>query len=366
MLALILLLSVFISLFLGYPALVWLLSKIRSKPVKRSSIHPFASVVICCFNEKTSIDNKIQNTLSSSYTKSKLEVIVVDSGSTDGTTEILENYNAIGSIKLVKQPERHGKASAINEGIKASAGELVILTDADAVLEAGSLEKLVENFADDSVGAAVGNVVLGGEGVLSKMNSGFYRLFRQNVREWESRIDSVSFFSGELLAFRKQLVEKVDEKAVSDDLYILFEVRKKGYRCVCDERAYVVEKDVETLRGQINHKRRTFVGTLQVFRKNWRALFNARYGFFGMLIAPAYVVRMLSLPFLILLISILLILYEPWVLLLTLGLASFAAIASRHAILALLYGIVVQIAAFLGILDYLTGNYTVLWSKKGK
>ncbi len=366
MLVPIVLLAIFCSLFFGYPLLVWLLSKTRNRPVKRSRIYPFMSVIICCYNEKSSIESKIQNTLSSKYPKSKYEVIVVDSGSTDGATEILEKHSAMGDIKLVKQSKRLGKASAINEGLKASTGEIVVLTDADAVLKEDSLETLVESFADDTVGAVVGNVVLGGDGLLNKMNSMFYRFFRQNIREWESKLDSVSFFSGELLAFRRPLMQSVDERAVSDDLDILFEIRKKGYRCVCDERAYVFEKDIETLGGQVNHKRRTFVGTLQAFIKNWRVLFNSRYGFFGMLIAPAYIMRIISCPLLVLLVSIYLVFSVPWILLLVLLAISLIAIASRRATMALLYGIVVQIAAFLGMIDYLTGNYNVLWSKKGK
>jgi len=366
MFVLIILLSIFGLLFFGYPFLVWVLSNIRNNPVRRSKTFPFVSVIIPCYNEKKVMESKIQNTLSLEYPKSRYEVIVVDSGSTDGTTDILEKYSNMNNIKVVKQPKRLGKASAINEGLAISTGEIVVLTDADAFLNVNSLEALIENFADETVGAVVGNVVLGGDGIINKMNSGFYKFFRQNIREWESKIDSVSFFSGEFLAFRKHLIQKIDESAVSDDLYILFELRKKGMRCICDERAYVFERDVETLRGQINHKRRTFVGTLQAFIKNWDILFNLKYGFFGMLIAPAYILRMLSYPFLIFILSVYLLFYVPLILLFLLVLASLITIASRRAILALLYGVVVQIAAFLGIVDYLTGNYTVLWSKKGK
>jgi len=366
MIVVIILLSLFSLLFFGYPLLAWVLSKVRNKPVKRRKIFPFVSIIIPCYNEEKVIENKIQNTLSLEYPKSKYEIIVVDSGSTDGTKDILEKHGSLNHIRLVRQSRRLGKASAINEGLAIAVGEIVVLTDADAFLNAKSLEYLIENFADESVGAGVGNMILGGNGILSKMNSVFYQYFRQNIREWESKIDSVSFFSGEFLAFRKCLIEKVDENAVSDDLSILFEARKKGLRCICDERAYVFENDIETLWGQVNHKRRTFVGTLQVFVKNLYVLFNPKYGFFGMFIAPSYIVRMLSYPFFILTLSIFLVLYVPWILLFVLMLLFLITIVSKRAILALLYGVVVQIASFLGIVDYLTGNYTVLWSKKGK
>jgi len=362
---LLLLLSLGLLLF-GYPLFLWLLSKAKRRPVKKREIFPFISIIISSFNEGNVIERKVHNTLALEYPRSQYEVIIVDSDSTDGTPQILEEYCKDESVILIKQPKRLGKPHAINAGLAVAKGEIVVLTDADAFLNVESLKRLVRNFADESVGAVVGNLTLDGNDTVNRMNSAFYKIFRQSAREWESEIDSASFFSGELLAFRKSLVDKIDENVLSDDQYILFEIRKKGYRGVCEKEAFVFEKDVETLQGQLNHKRRTLVGTLQVFSKNRSVLFNPKYGFFGMLIAPAYLLRIVVNLLLLFLIPIFTIFYAPSIFLLLLVMLALVTILSRRLLMALLYGLFVQLAVILGIIDYVTRNYTVLWRKKGK
>lgn len=353
-------------LLFGYPLFLWLLAKAKRRPVKKMEIFPFISIIIPSFNEGNVIERKIHNILALEYPRSQYEVIVVDSGSSDDTPQILEKYCKDGSIISIRHPKRLGKPQGINVGLAAAKGEIVVLTDADAFLNVESLKMLVRNFADENVGAVVGNLTLDGNEPVNRMNSAFYKIFRQRAREWESEIDSASFFSGELLAFRKSLVDKIDEEVVSDDQFILFEIRKKGYRGICEKEAFVFERDVETLRGQINHKRRTLVGTLQVFSRNRSVLFNPKYGFFGMLIAPAYLLRIVVNPFLLFLIPAFIIFYAPYILLLFVATLVLVAIFSRRLLMALLYGVLVQLAVILGIVDYATRNYTVLWTKKGK
>jgi len=356
----------FCLLVFGYIFFIWLLSKVKFKTLEKKDILPFVTILICCHNENPVIEEKIQNTLELDYPKNKNEIIVVDSASTDGSTMTLQRYFENGSITFVKQSERLGKPSAINAGLAVAKGDIIVLTDSDAFLEATSLKKLVRNFADSHVGAVVGNLILECNNRINKANSQFYKFFRQRVRELEAEIDSASFFSGELLAFRKELVKKVDENILSDDQYILFEVRKRNYRAITEREAFVVERDIGSIWGQINHKRRTTVGTLQVFTKNWRVLFNPKYAFFGMLIAPAYLVRLIACPFLLLMLLVYAVLYAPYFLILPATILMGLGALLREKCLGLIYGIIVQLAVVLGIVDYLTGNYTVLWEKKGK
>jgi len=267
----------------------------------------------------------------------------------------------------------------VNAGLEVAEGDIVVLTDVDAKADASALRNLVESFADPEVGAVVGNIALrGGRSLVSRMNSFFYQLFRERVRHWESSVDSASFFSGELMAFRKDLVDKVDADAVSDDFHILLKVRKKGYRCVSAENAFVSEMDVETLIGQISHKRRTIAGSLQVFSRDRDAFFKRKLGLFGLLIFPAYFIRMIISPIILLVLEVLVILQLllwntfsgvlVWIGLLLIALLVLSLISSRFRgfMLGLLYAFIVQVAALFGVWDYLTGNYSVLWTKKGR
>jgi len=375
----IVLLAILLILFFGYSVLVYVLSNLKGRRIPIAKYLPSASILVPCYNAREHVDVKVRDLLSLDYPREKLQVIFVDSGSIDGTAEALQEYERAGSIELVRQEARLGKPAAINAGLRVAGGEITVLTDVDAKVQVDALRNLAKSFADPDVGAAVGNVALkSGRSLISKMNSFFYQFFRERVRRWESSVDSASFFSGELMAFRKDLLDKVDADAVSDDFHILLKLRKKGYRCISAENAFVSEKDVESLSGQISHKRRTIVGSLQVFSRDRDAFFNRKLGLFGMLIFPAYFVRMIIAPIILLLFEALVIIQLLFwntfssilvligLLVIVLLVLSLISIRLRGFILGLLYAFIVQVAALFGVWDYLTGNYSVLWRKKGR
>lgn len=369
----------FIVFYFGYFFLIHLLARAKERKVRRNNdFTPPISILIPCYNAGLVIYRKITNTLEIDYPKDKFEIIAVESGSTDNTCQILEKYATEGKIKLMRQPQRLGKSSAINLGLSACSNDIIVMTDADAILERNSVRELVKNFADETVGAVVGNVTLvSSKSVTSRMNHLFYKIFRQRLRELESKIDSASFWSGELCAFRKSIIEKLDEDIINDDRYILLKTRSKGYRCIAEPLAHVYEKDAEKVSGQIDHKRRTTTGTIQGTLRFRYMMFNSKYGLFGMLILPAHFLRIILLPILLLILEIL----SPIVILvsfsssigitlLTLAIIFIALLSmsklGRNILFSLLYGAFVQIAVISGIVDYIRGRYSVTWKMIAK
>jgi len=236
---------------------------------------------------------------------------------------------------------------------------------------------LAKNFADQEIGAVVGNLTITpGESLLSKMNHSFYKFFRQTPRIWESAIDSASFWSGELCAFRKSLLGRIEEDIVNDDRYILLKIRSKGYRAICDPKSRVYEHDAEDAQGQVIHRRRTTAGTIQGTLRFKHLLFNRKYGWFGMLVFPSHLLRVVLLPMLLLVVQILapvavLNLWSPngpmWLAagVMTLFLACLFE-AGRKLLSSLFYSIIVQIAVLAGLIDYITKKHTVLWIRVPK
>jgi len=369
-------LILFVIIHFGYLFLVFILARVKRKEIRKAEdFTPFISVLIPCYNVGSVIDRKIKNTLETDYPKDRFEIIVVESGSTDNTHSILSRYAAQGKIKLVRQPRRLGKSSAINCGLSLSKSDIVVMTDADASLEEDAVRRLVENFADEKVGAVVGNLTLvSGKSMISKMNHLFYKIFRQKVREWESKFDSASFWSGELCAFRKSFLERLEEDIINDDRYILLKIRSKGYRCISETLSHVYEKDAEDVLGQINHKRRTTAGTIQGTLRFKHMFCNPKYGLFGMLIFPAHFFRVVLLPILLLIIEVL----SPFAIFVFLSSftgAVWLAVAvivltilsvfnkGRRLLSSLCYGVFVQIGVIGGIIDYILKRQGVLWKK---
>ncbi len=372
-------LILFIIINFGYFFLVFILAKVKGKKIQKDeNFAPSISILIPCYNVASVVDHKIKNTLEIDYPKDKFEIVVVESGSTDNTNLILSEYVAQEKIKLIRQPQRLGKSSAINCGLSVCKSDIVVMTDADASLEKNAVKELVKNFADETVGAVVGNVtIIPSKSITSKMNHFFYKIFRQRLREWESKFDSASFWSGELCAFRKSIVGRLDEDIVNDDRHILLKTRSNGHRCLCEPLAHVYEKDAENVSGQIAHKRRTTVGTIQGTLRFKNMFFNPKHGLFGMLIFPAHFLRVISLPILLLIIEIL----SPFAIFVFLSFSGVAALAvaviialtflsmfsrGRKLLASLSYGIFVQIAIIGGFADYILKRQSVLWKTIAK
>lgn len=371
-------LTLFVIMNFGYLFLAFSLAKVRGRVIQKSDgFAPFISILIPCYNVESVIEHKIKNTLDIDYPKHKFEIITVESGSTDNTHSILSKYASKRGIKLIKQPRRLGKSSAINQGIRECKGDIVVLTDADATLERKAIKELVKNFADQSVGAVVGNLTItSGKSIASKMNHLFYRIFRQRLRIWESTFDSASFGSGELCAFRKSLLKRIEEDIVNDDRYILLKIRSKGYRSICEPLSGVYESDAENILGQIMHKRRTTAGTIQGTLRFKYMLFNPKYGLFGLLILPSHLFRVVLLPILLLVVEVLspvaaLVLWSStglfW---LGIGVTALVSLGlfkeGRRLLLALFYGVIIQVAILAGVTDYILKRYTVLWTQVDK
>jgi cellulose synthase/poly-beta-1,6-N-acetylglucosamine synthase-like glycosyltransferase len=122
---------------------------------------PTVSIIIAARNEERILRNCLRSMTTLTYPKELLEVIVVDDRSTDATTNIVKEYEATHPfIKLVSvgplTDRLHGKVNALEQGISASKGEILLFTDADCVVPRGWVENMVKYYADPQVGLVTG------------------------------------------------------------------------------------------------------------------------------------------------------------------------------------------------------------------
>jgi cellulose synthase/poly-beta-1,6-N-acetylglucosamine synthase-like glycosyltransferase len=114
---------------------------------------PRISLIVPAYNEEKTIRSCVESLQALNYPN--YEVVVVDDGSTDNT---LEEVSHIKGIKIIHQ-ENQGKPKALNNGIQASTGEIIVTVDADTKLDKNALEKIAERFvSNDRLGAVAGNV----------------------------------------------------------------------------------------------------------------------------------------------------------------------------------------------------------------
>src|SRR5579872_805680 len=142
----------------GYPLVLRWMARHRPRPLQRRPIEPSVSLIIAVYNGERFLEGKLQSVLALEYPADKLDIIVASDGSTDRTEEIAERF-AAQRVSLLRLP-RGGKPAALNAAIGKAQGEILVLTDVRQPLEPPSVARLVENFADPTVGVASGELLI--------------------------------------------------------------------------------------------------------------------------------------------------------------------------------------------------------------
>ena len=153
-------LGVFVCLFLAlYFEVFLLISFLESKPNKKTARKPrrfpTVTIVVPSFNEERTIGATLTSLLALEYPKEKLEIVVVDDGSKDGTAAVAQEYAKNHPQISYVHKENGGKYTALNFAIERSTAELIGCLDADSYVSPDSLIEVVKKFEDDQEAHAI-------------------------------------------------------------------------------------------------------------------------------------------------------------------------------------------------------------------
>jgi hyaluronan synthase len=170
-------------------------------------LEPHAAVVVPAFNEEEAIYASIEALLALDYPPEKLDVVVVNDGSTDGTAKEIERAKAEsdGRVRAIHFEHNQGKRAAMARGIRATTAEIIAFVDSDSVLEPAALRTLVQRFADARVGAACGHaeVLNPRDSLLTRMQAVRYYVAFRVIKAAESVFGAVTCCSGCFAAYRR-------------------------------------------------------------------------------------------------------------------------------------------------------------------
>jgi biofilm PGA synthesis N-glycosyltransferase PgaC len=229
---------------------------------KGEEYRPRISLVVATYNEASVIKAKLENIQTLDYPEDKLQVLVVDSNSTDGTLDIckafLTDANFRFPIQLISESERLGKSHALNTALDYADGELIATSDADSFWEKDVLTKVVPFFADPSVGAVTGREkLLNQEKSVHTMSEELYRNFYYILRLGESKLCSTLIFQGELSLYRRSAFDRFEDRpGYSDDTGTIIGMVSKGYRCLFVPDAAFYDRAAYSLSGKLMLKSR--------------------------------------------------------------------------------------------------------------
>lgn len=286
-------------IYIGYPLLVFVLSLLINKNVKKTKFNSKVTIVIPAYNEEKCIRETLGNKLALDYPKNDLEIIVVSDGSTDKTDEIVKEFKD-KRIRLLRQETRMGKTLALNRAVKEAEGEIIVFSDANSLYSRDALEHLLSNFSDDSVGYVTGKMIyIKDEGSAVGEGCSAYMMYENFLRSSETNIGSVVGVDGGIDAVRKCLCEPMKADQLPDFILPL-KVVEKGYRVVYEKDAIIREESLTDFGDEYRMRVRVALRALKAMKEMKHLINPRRTGLFAWQYLSHKVMRYLAFLFFIL------------------------------------------------------------------
>ena len=364
--------------YFGYPLLLAILSRIFPRPVSVGTDEPSICLIIAAYNEEKILSRKIEKALQLVYPRDRLQILVVSDGSADQTDELVKGYAPAG-VRLVAIP-RSGKVVALNRAAAEADADILVFSDANAMLKQDALQKLAQNFSDSTVGGVCGNLKHGSHerGTLTTSGESLYWKYDKWVKQQESRIGSIVGADGSLFGVRKCLFSPIANPAQADDFAISVQVVLQGARLVFETGAVAFEAPPSSSRQEFFRKARIANRSMRSILEIPQAMNPFRYGIFSLQLISHKVLRYLVPVFLIgaLLANLLLIaessLYwlslGPQLFFYTLALAGLLLAQEERSKSVLVYGpfyfCLANLAALSGLISVIRGDRIVFWQPR--
>jgi cellulose synthase/poly-beta-1,6-N-acetylglucosamine synthase-like glycosyltransferase len=280
--------GIIVYVYAGYPLLLVAWARLTQRTPRKSDRGPWPSIsiVVAARNEGRRLRGRIRNLLETPYPGPR-EIIVVSDGSTDDTPAVVRSFGrAVSLIELAPG----GKPAALNAGVAAARGEIIVFADARQRFSPDALVHLAANFADPEVGGVTGELVLDAERPLredtwSKPESplvpestvgdgvGLYWRYEKWLRRHESLVWSTLGATGAIYALRRSLWEPLPTDTLLDDVLAPMRVVLAGKRIVFDDGARAYDRASQDAPTESRRKVRTLAGNYQILAHEPRLLF---------------------------------------------------------------------------------------------
>ncbi len=291
--------DVLMSARLGLVGIFALLDRIRRRSVPPGEFCPPVAVLIPAYNEEKVIVRTVRSVMHSDYPN--LRIIVIDDGSRDRTADsVREAYPqelATGRLTVLTQPNA-GKAEALNFALNHLEEDFYVGIDADTVIPADAVSKLIVHFADERVGAVAGNAKVGNRVNLWTRWQALEYITSQNFeRRALDLFNVVTVVPGAIGAWRTSAVLKggcYPVNTVAEDADLTMNLLEQGYKVIYEDRALAFTEAPVTASGLMRQRFRWSFGILQAVFKHKQAFRTNRA--MGLFALPNILIFQILLP----------------------------------------------------------------------
>ncbi|MCR5002774.1 MAG: glycosyltransferase family 2 protein [Bacteroidales bacterium] len=252
--------------YFGYGIVLFLLVQIKEwirKPhhIDKNFELPDVTLLIAAYNEEDVVIKKMENCDSLKYPEGKFHVVWVTDGSTDNTNALLAQYP---DVQVFFSPERKGKTAAVNRAMALIKSPIVVLTDANTMLNPEAVELMARCFGDPNVGCVAGEKrVKGSAEDGAAASEGMYWKYESFLKDLDYRLYSAQGAAGELYAVRRELWTDMPEDTLLDDFIASMTIAENGKRIAYCKNAYAVEGPSANIDEERKRKKRISAGGLQ-------------------------------------------------------------------------------------------------------
>jgi cellulose synthase/poly-beta-1,6-N-acetylglucosamine synthase-like glycosyltransferase/peptidoglycan/xylan/chitin deacetylase (PgdA/CDA1 family) len=257
------------------------------------------SVIVPAYNEKEGIEAAVRSLAGGDYPH--IEVVVVDDGSSDETAAIAEGLG-LPNVRVVRIPNG-GKPNALNTGVAFASHDLIVMVDGDTIFEVDSIRKLVQPFADPTVGAVAGNVKVGNRNSLVARWQHIEYVIGFNLdRRLYETLRCMPTVPGAIGAFRRQALREaggMSDETLAEDTDVTMAFLRNGWHVVYEENARAWTEAPSKLSQLWKQRYRWSYGTMQAMWKHRKALVESgSSGRFGRVGLPILALFGVTLPLL--------------------------------------------------------------------
>jgi poly-beta-1,6-N-acetyl-D-glucosamine synthase len=263
-----------------YPVIVFILAKaILNRHIPDASYElPSVTVVVSVFNEAQILGKKLENLAAIDYPSERISFLFGSDGSTDKTTTILRRSPV--EITVKEFPARRGKAIVLNDLVAEAKGSIVVFSDANTMFRPETIRKLVQHFADPSVGAVSGELrLVSHPETVGGIGESSYWDYENLLKQKESDVYTILGATGAVYAIRRDLyVPLPTSKPVTDDFLIPLNILKQGYRTRYEGEAHAFERGADSIGSEFRRKVRIGAQNFSSISE-FVSLLHPRYGF---------------------------------------------------------------------------------------
>ena len=339
--------------------------------------YPMISIIVPCYNEERSLVQKIRNLNQLSYPKHRLEIILINDGSSDRSSKILK-VAANQGIKVITNSIGIGKLASMRKAAKVAKGSLLFFSDCSSRIPKNSMQLASSALHAESIGlvTSIYKSVPKDQDNRSS-GEGAYWKFECKLRYLESKLQSTTHASGAAFAVKAHLFHQLDfpEDIINDDIFIPLSIAEMGFDIACEPKILSVEYVSTDVKSEFKRRKRIAHGNLQMFRKVFGLYNSHQYFILFQLLSHKLLRNLLScaLPIVFVMNAILIFESPLYILVMAFQIAFYSLAFSAHYNLNLgklnrisnpiYYFSTANLASLIGLVDWILGRTNIRWEK---